>query len=66
MRSITPSAQRMTCVLNFSSLFGCPSLSVAHIPQTLHFPLAAEAGEAGFAGEELLHWRLFEVALSFR
>ena len=33
------------------------------ISQPLHLPLAAEAGEAGLAGEELLHGGLFEVAL---
>ena len=32
-------------------------------PQPLHLPLAVEAGEAGLAGEELLHGGLFEVAL---
>ena len=31
--------------------------------QSLHLPLAVEAGEAGLAGEELLHGGLFEVAL---
>ena len=32
------------------------------IPQPLHLPLAVEAGEAGLAGQELLHGGLFEVA----
>ena len=38
-------------------------ISVHNIPQPLHLPLAVEAGEAGLAGEELLHGGLFEVAL---
>ena len=32
-------------------------------PNRLHLPLAVKAGEAGLAGEELLHGGLFEVAL---
>ena len=38
-------------------------ISVHNIPQPLHLPRAVEAGEAGLAGEELLHGGLFEVAL---
>src|SRR5690606_32308414 len=38
-------------------------LDVCNIPQPLHLPLPAEAGEAGQAGEELLHGSLLEVAL---
>ena len=37
--------------------------SFGNIAQPLHLPLAVEAGEAGLAGEELLHGGLFEVAL---
>ena len=33
------------------------------LAKPLHLPLAVEAGEAGLAGEELLHGGLFEVAL---
>jgi hypothetical protein len=33
------------------------------ISQSLHFPLAAEAGKAGFSREKLLHGGLFEVTL---
>ena len=36
---------------------------IAPISEPLHLPLAVEAGEAGLAGEELLHGGLFEVAL---
>ena len=36
---------------------------VANLPQPLHLPLPVEAGEAGLAGEELLHGGLLEVAL---
>ena len=38
-------------------------IDVNDIPQPLHLPLPAEAGEAGLAGQELLHGGLFEVAL---
>ncbi len=34
-----------------------------HLLQPLYLPFAAETGEAGFAGEELLHGSLFDVAL---
>ena len=36
---------------------------VRELPEPLHLPLAVEAGEAGLAGQELLHGGLFEVAL---
>src|ERR1017187_3210147 len=39
------------------------SFHVSYFSQSLHLPLAVEAGEAGFPGEELLHGGLFEVAL---
>ena len=38
-------------------------IDIAKFAQPLHLPLAVEAGEAGLAGEELLHGGLFEVAL---
>ena len=56
----------------FSSICGCRRNASSssqnlrdfpNIPQPLHLPLAVEAGEAGLAGEELLHGGLFEVAL---
>ena len=40
-----------------------PFFNLNNIPEPLHLPLAVEAGEAGLAGEELLHGGLFEVAL---
>ena len=40
-----------------------PFLDLNHIAHPFHLPLAVEAGEAGLAGEELLHGSLFEVAL---
>ena len=39
------------------------SLHLAQSPNLLYCPLALETGEAGLAGEELLHGGLFEVAL---
>ena len=40
-----------------------PLLNLPISPSLLHSHFAVEAGEAGLAGEELLHGGLFEVAL---
>ena len=46
-------------VLGYAAAF----YKLTHISQPLHLPLAMEAGEAGLAGEELLHGGLLEVTL---
>ena len=50
-------------MLNVRCLASLPLRIVRDVAQPLHLPLAVEAGEAGLAGQELLHGGLFEVAL---
>ena len=47
----------------FAGAWRAAATNIRKCVQPLHLPLAVEAGEAGLAGEELLHGGLFEVAL---